>query len=200
MSYLTFQPLVLPDLRHAFTLRDERGSSVKTLENCGFSAASFVLAEQPHGSRVALVDCSHRGQTVPDVDALITRDAEVSLVIRTADCGPVFLFDSVQRAIGLVHSGKKGTEADVLTATIRAMEKSFHTRAKDVRVVLGPCIRPPHYETDFASEIARQARRAGVGFFHDEGWNTAADLSRFYSYRAEKGKTGRHYSVLGLKR
>jgi copper oxidase (laccase) domain-containing protein len=65
-------------------------------------------------------------------------------------------------------------------------------------VQLGPCIRPPHYEIDFAAEIGRQAARAGVVNFYDCGICTASNLPRYYSYRAEKGKTGRMWAVLML--
>ena len=61
---------------------------------------------------------------------------------------------------------------------------------------LGPCIRPPDYEVDFASEISRQAARAGVGNFIDCGLNTASDPARFYSYRKELGKTGRMMALI----
>ena len=69
-------------------------------------------------------------------------------------------------------------------------------RSRGVTAVLGPCIRPPHYEVDIAAEIGRQADRAGLGNFIDCGLDTAADLSRFYSYRMELGKTGRMMAML----
>ena len=62
--------------------------------------------------------------------------------------------------------------------------------------VLGPCIRPPHYDVDFASEILRQLRQAGVGEIVDSGLCTASDPTRFYSYRKEQGKTGRHFAAV----
>jgi copper oxidase (laccase) domain-containing protein len=65
-------------------------------------------------------------------------------------------------------------------------------------VQLSPCIRPPHYEVDFAAEIIRQCRSMGIKEIHDSGVCTACDLRRYYSYRAEKGKTGRMLAVLGL--
>jgi polyphenol oxidase len=70
------------------------------------------------------------------------------------------------------------------------------TRAADVVAVLGPCIRPPDYEIDFAAEIGEQAERAGVGNYTDCGLNTAANLQRFYSYRREMGKTGRMMALI----
>jgi len=66
-------------------------------------------------------------------------------------------------------------------------------------VQLSPCIRPPHYEVDFAAEIVRQCRASGVKTIHDSGVCTACDLKRYYSYRAEKGKTGRMLALLGLE-
>jgi copper oxidase (laccase) domain-containing protein len=64
---------------------------------------------------------------------------------------------------------------------------------------LGPCIRPPHYEIDFAAEIERQAHACGVRQYHDCGICTASHLDRYYSYRAEKGKTGRMWAVFMIE-
>jgi copper oxidase (laccase) domain-containing protein len=64
--------------------------------------------------------------------------------------------------------------------------------------LLGPCIRPPWYEIDFAATIARQCELAGIGVVCDCGITTASDLDRYYSYRVEKGRTGRMLALLGL--
>jgi copper oxidase (laccase) domain-containing protein len=76
------------------------------------------------------------------------------------------------------------------------MRREFGTKPEDLIVVLGPCIRPPDYEIDFAALIREQAGKAGVGEFHDEGENTACDLARHYSYRIEKGRTGRMLALI----
>jgi copper oxidase (laccase) domain-containing protein len=89
-----------------------------------------------------------------------------------------------------------GTAGGILAAALARMAREFGTRAEDVVAVLGPCIRPPHYETDFAAAIAGQARDAGIGRFYDCGEDTATDLTRFYSYRLEKGRTGRMMALL----
>jgi copper oxidase (laccase) domain-containing protein len=65
-------------------------------------------------------------------------------------------------------------------------------------VQLGPCIRPPHYEIDFAADIVEQCRRAGVRQINDSATCTACDTTRYYSYRAEKGRTGRMLALLAL--
>jgi copper oxidase (laccase) domain-containing protein len=66
-------------------------------------------------------------------------------------------------------------------------------------VQLSPCIRPPHYEVDFAAQIIKQCRDRGVQQIHDSGKCTASDLASYYSYRMEKGRTGRMLALLGLK-
>ncbi|HSH37533.1 MAG TPA: polyphenol oxidase family protein, partial [Chthoniobacterales bacterium] len=104
----------------------------------------------------------------------------------------------VRRAIGLVHSGKKGTELGIVTNAIDLMRERFGSAAEDLIVQLGPCIRPPHYEIDFAAEVVRQSRERGVKQIHDSGVCTACDLDRYYSYRAEKSRTGRMLALLAL--
>jgi copper oxidase (laccase) domain-containing protein len=133
---------------------------------------------------------------VPAVDGLITAAPGEMLGIYVADCGAIWMADRKTGAVGLLHSGKKGTELNILGQAIDLMGEKFGTQPADLVVVLGPCIRPPHYEIDFAAEIARQAEAAGVGEFHDEGDDTACDLTRHYSYRIEKGCTGRMLALI----
>ena len=68
-------------------------------------------------------------------------------------------------------------------------------------VQLSPCIRPPAYEIDFAAQIRESCEEAGVpaGQIHDPGTCTSRDLDRYYSYRVEKGKTGRMLAVIGWR-
>jgi YfiH family protein len=156
-----------------------------------------VQGEQIHGNRAAAVGAPPDGR-VPGVDALATNVTGLPLVVRVADCGPVFFYDPVRRAIAVAHSGRRGTEGNIVAATVACLRDNFGTEPADLIVELGPCIRPPHYEVDFAAEIGRQAQAAGVRHFHDAGVCTASRLDRYYSYRAEKGQTGRMWGVLML--
>ncbi|MCW1921793.1 polyphenol oxidase family protein [Luteolibacter arcticus] len=169
-----------------------------------FGRAQWWRAEQVHGNGVAVVPVDSvptrmAGDGLPvvtGVDGLVTVAPGEILGIYVADCGAIWMADRKTGAVGLLHSGKKGTELNILGEAIRLMGDRFDTRAEDLVVVLGPCIRPPDYEIDFAAEIARQATAAGVGEFHDEGENTACDLTRHYSYRVEKGCTGRMLALI----
>lgn len=166
------------------------------------SAPNWWRAEQVHGNAVAVVPGSPQIiapdglPVVPGVDGLITGEPGVMLAIYVADCGAIWLADRKSGAIGLLHSGKKGTETNILQQALDQMAEHFGTRPADVTAVLGPCIRPPDYEVDFAVGISRQAGRAGIGNFIDSGLNTASDLARFYSYRKELGKTGRMMALI----
>lgn len=159
-------------------------------------------AEQVHSAEVAVVPSANTLAyadglpVVPGVDGLVSGCDGSLLSIYVADCGALWLVDRRTRAIGLLHSGKKGTEGNILQRAVDTMGEQFGSQPSDLVAVLSPCIRPPDYEVDFAAEIARQAARAGIGNFIDSGLNTASDLSRFYSYRKESGKTGRMMALL----
>jgi copper oxidase (laccase) domain-containing protein len=81
---------------------------------------------------------------------------------------------------------------------IEEMRTEFGSRPADLIVQLGPCIRPPHYEIDFARQILADARAAGVQEVHDCGVCTACPPARYDSYRRELGKTGRMLALLAL--
>jgi copper oxidase (laccase) domain-containing protein len=130
------------------------------------------------------------------VDGLITADPCVALGIYVADCCAVYFADQRTGAVGLSHSGKKGSELGIATETLRQMEQYFGTRPADVIVQLSPCIRPPAYEVDFAAQVRAQCAAAGVGSVVDDLECTSQDLARFYSYRVEKGMTGRMLAVI----
>jgi copper oxidase (laccase) domain-containing protein len=172
----------------------------------GFGDWPLFTAEQVHGNKIAIVDRAVASAVLSGVDGrefaacdgIITNQRSVALGIYVADCCAVYIVDSKTPAIGLVHSGRKGTELGVVTNAIRQMIERFGSDTQSMIVQLSPCIRPPHYEVDFASEIIRQCRALDVQHIHDSGTCTACDLGRYYSYRAEKGKTGRMMALIGL--
>jgi copper oxidase (laccase) domain-containing protein len=137
-------------------------------------------------------------QEAAETDGLVTDMAGLCLGVYVADCCAVYLIDPVKRAIGLAHSGKKGTELGIAERMVETMAREYGSVPRDMVAQLSPCIRPPQYEVDFAAEIARQLRDAGVGLVADCGANTAADPERYYSYRMEKGRTGRLLALLML--
>ncbi len=179
----------------------------------------MVTPQQVHGNKIAVVRevgsalradrewseldwhagaASLPSREFPGCDGIITNQRGVALGVYVADCCAVYIVDPKSPAISLVHSGRKGTELGVVTNAITQMIDRFGSNPANMIALLSPCIRPPHYEIDFAAEIVRQCQAVGVRQIHDSGVCTACDLNRYYSYRAEKGKTGRMLALLAL--
>jgi polyphenol oxidase len=189
---------VATDRTEALRRLDQAHRAVR--QELGLAKTFFATAEQVHGNEIAVIDSALSGdRCFNQADGLLTNQPEVSLGIYVADCCAVFIVDPVQRSIGLVHSGKKGTELAIVVRAIEKMQECFGSRPADLVVQLSPCIRPPHYEIDFAAEIIRQARSAGVEQVYDETRCTACELDHYYSYRAEKARTGRMLALLVLR-
>jgi polyphenol oxidase len=165
----------------------------------GLGARKFMTARQVHGDKIAVINLAPGGdECFEGCDGLVTNQPDVCLGVYVADCCAIYLVDQNARAIGLVHSGKKGTALGVVRNAVTSMRKEFGISPGDLVAQLSPCIRPPHYEIDFAAEIVRQCRDAGINEIHDSGVCTACDLEHYYSYRAEKGRTGRMLALLAL--
>jgi len=210
----TFEVLErLPGIRHAFLCRvpgldvrtDREEALLRLAEHhaaarreLGFPAEPFGTARQVHGNGVAVLR-EPVTREVAETDGLVTNVAGLCLGVYVADCCAIYLADPVKRAIGLLHSGKKGTELGIAGRAVETMAREYGSEPGDLVAQLSPCIRPPQYEVDFAAEIARQLRSAGVGEVSDCGANTAADLERYYSYRMEKGRTGRLLALLMIE-
>jgi copper oxidase (laccase) domain-containing protein len=203
MQFETFAPLnQLPFITHAFTLRTTEDTKADDFEgrvvaDLGFSPTRFASSEQTHGNGVAVIR-ETTGERVPLVDALVTNTRNLPLIIRCADCAAVFIVDRRTPSIALVHSGKKGTLADIVGSTVAIMQQKLGTNPADCTAFVSPSIGPCHYEMDIWDRIESQLRRAGVGDIYNPRVCTACHLGHYFSYRAEKGQTGRMFAVLAL--
>jgi polyphenol oxidase len=215
--WMTFPALdALQGFRHRFTLRhpainvvDDRAVAIQRLSawhadhvaEMGFDRDGLRTVKQVHGNEIAVISGSAPPCATHDIpsDGIISNVPGIAIGIYVADCCAVFLADPVNGAFGIVHSGKKGTEGGITAKAVGLMQAHFGSAPGDIVVQLSPCIRPPAYEIDFAAEIRRQALKCGIqpGNLHDTGICTSSDPDRFYSYRMEKGRTGRMLAILG---
>jgi copper oxidase (laccase) domain-containing protein len=193
-------PGVQVDTDREVTIKRLRPAHKAAVAGLGFDWTQLHLAEQVHGAGIAVVRKVDSAQTWPNVDGLITPDAGLRLGIYVAECGAVYIGDPVKRVVALLHSGKKGTEANITGKAISMMQEEFGSSPSDMVVALSPCVRPPMYEVDIARQIREQAIEAGVPEqqFTDSGICTGSDLTAYYSYRVEKGNTGRMLALLGM--
>ena len=157
-------------------------------------------AGQIHGNGVAAISATSPENLVthPGVDGLATNLPGQVLAIYVADCAAIYLADPATHSIALLHSGKKGTELNILAEGVGKMITNYGTNPADLTCILSPCIRPPDYDIDFAATIHKQAAHLGIRNFHDSCENTASDPTAHYSYRQEKGQTGRMLALLGI--
>ncbi len=170
------------------------------LREGGIDPRLLRRAQQVHGNKVALVGDIGCSYPVEGVDGLFCgAKADCCLGIYVADCAAVWIYDPETGSRGLVHSGKLGTQQNIVGELLEAMRKIHGVQAVNCIAVISPCIRPPHYEVDIPSAIREQLFEAGVlrENIIDSGLDTAADLDTFYSYRTEKGRTGRMLALFG---
>lgn len=130
----------------------------------GADLDELVVAEQVHGSAVAVVGPADRGRgarelgdAVPGADALVTAAAGPVLVTLVADCVPIVLVDPSAGVLATVHAGWRGTVARAAAATVRAMAALGADPASMV-AGLGPAVAPHAYEV--GPEVVAAFRRA----------------------------------------
>lgn len=171
----------------------------KTVREILPAATKFFCAQEVHRTEIAIINGREISELIPHVDGLITGHPNLALGITVADCAPVWIIDPKCKAVALVHSGKRGTDAGIVPKAIQMLQTKFESRVQDLIVTIGPCIRPPCYEVDFARTIREQAAHAGVREIRDEKICTACHPEEYYSYRREKGKTGHMLAVVMLR-
>jgi len=127
-------------------------------ENEDGSLWPLVQLKQIHSYVVQRVSAAP-GETLSG-DGLITTTPGLLLAIKTADCVPVLVADVRRRAVGAFHAGWRGTVARVVEKGIGEMRRQFGSVPRDLRAVIGPCIRRCCYEvgaevrTEFESQFS----------------------------------------------
>ncbi len=116
-----------------------------------FDPNSLIYSRQVHGTAVRLVtkeDQLMPYQHVPyEADGLITAEKDVPIIVFTADCVPILLYDPVRFVIGAVHAGWRGTALDIAGKAVKKMAHSFGSKPSDIRAAIGPCIARCCFET-----------------------------------------------------
>jgi len=116
-----------------------------------------VIMRQLHSDTVHHLGAAPAGKL--EGDALLTNVPGLLLVIRTADCLPVFLVDANSRAVAAVHCGWRGTEKRILEKAARAMVRAYGSKSGALLAALGPCIGSACYEV--GPQVREGFRRAG---------------------------------------
>ncbi len=164
--------------------------------------------------------------TIQAADGLMTDEASLPLMLFYADCTPIVLLDTKSSAIAVLHAGWRGSLGGIARKGVLAMQETFGTRPENLLAGIGPSIGPCCYEVDQA--VWQQAKGYEMCFHpHGEGhylldlWQlnriqlqeagipakniyqaaccTKCHQDLFFSYRGEKGRTGRLAAILMRK-
>lgn len=142
-QYLTVPELsIFPWLVHGFGLA---GFGLEDLHK-GPGLVSFqpVVMKQLHSARVFWLDKFPEARLAGD--GLVTAQPGLMLIVRTADCLPVFLVDPENRVVAAVHCGWRSTWQKILVSACRLMRENFGSRPEGLLAGLGPCIEQKCYE------------------------------------------------------
>jgi hypothetical protein len=102
---------------------------------------------QVHGNKVIYAtERPADRKWIDKADAIITDKIDVPLNLRFADCVPVLFYDPAKHVLGLAHAGWRGTVADVVGATVRALHEAFGSDPAHIQAAIGPSIGPDHYQ------------------------------------------------------
>lgn len=133
----------------------------------GLDCENMVFSHQTHTTNVLCVGREHMGMGIlrersfHDVDGLVTNVPGVCLVTSYADCVPLYFVDREKRAIGLSHSGWRGTVGNIAKETCKVMQKEYGTRVENLLVCIGPSICQSCYEV--GQDVAAQFETAYDG-------------------------------------
>ncbi|WP_070041325.1 peptidoglycan editing factor PgeF [Robinsoniella peoriensis] len=121
-------------------------------ESIGFSCENLVFSDQTHTTNVRVITVEDRGKgfvkqrDYSDIDGMITNVPGLVLSTFYADCVPLFFVDPVKKAIGLSHSGWKGTVGKIGRITVEKMTAEYGSDPKDIFAAIGPSICQDCYE------------------------------------------------------
>jgi YfiH family protein len=190
-------------------------------------ADAMTYIDQVHGSEIAILGRDPSFGKNPARMQPITADAVVTdlpgnyLVIQVADCQSVLMCEPGRRVVANVHSGWRGSIANIIGRTVDVMVRQFGCKPGRIQAAIGPSLGPccaefVNYKTEISGEFWRyrdannhfdfwaisadQLNAAGVPEEHIESSRicTRCRTDEFFSYRAEK-ITGRFAAVIGMK-
>ena len=193
----------------------DRDNFLSVLEKKNINKKYITDANQIHSNIVSYVN---KPGTYDNIDGLITNgDSKLILVIKTADCVPIFLFDKIKNNYGAIHAGWRGIQSKI---HLNAVDKflSIGSNIENINIVIGPSIKSCCYEVgeemkkifnekfittinnkyylDLIQCIASDLKVLGIKNINIDS-SCTYDGDKYYSYRKDKGN-GRMYSFITI--
>ncbi len=185
-------------------------------------ARQVASSHQVHGDLVLVTD---QPGDFKGYDAIITHTPDIFLAVTVADCTPVLIYDPVGKVVAAIHAGWRGTVSRIVSKTIEKMTETFGSLPENCQAYVGTCI--DFYSFEVGEEVAlhfedrfktfdaekqkffvdlkavnkQQLLDSGVKEMHIQvsAYSTVLDNQDYFSYRLEKGQTGRMLAVIGFR-
>lgn len=143
---------------------------------------------------------------IPEADALITDQPDITLLIKVADCQGVLMFDPVTQTIAAAHSGWKGSCLNIIGKTVKEIQRVYEVKPENLLVGIGPSLGPccarfsdpwkelpefihpyilDHDHVDFWSLTLKQLKEEGIKSEHIElpGECSKCNAEKYFSHR-----------------
>jgi len=166
---------VFSSMNLSFSRGDDRESVFENFRRLalamGTDPHNFVFTDQTHTANIKRVHQSDAGSGIykkreyADIDGLITNEKDIVLSTFFADCVPIYFVDPVHKAIGLSHSGWKGTIQKIGEKTILAMQEAFQSKPSELICAIGPSICVKCYE--ISKDVALEFIKTFPDFYKD---------------------------------
>lgn len=191
----------------------------------GASSVPLPLATVKQVHSAEIIQAGGAGGVLGEADALLSNSPGLAVGVRTADCVPILVVDPVQRVVGAIHAGWRGTVEEIARLTVERMRKIYQTDPADVFAAIGPAIGTCCFEVgpevarrfepwypelagtekkeflDLVSTNATQLEAAGIRPEHLVRAErcTMCDGDDFYSFRRDREEAGRMISWVGIR-
>ena len=159
------------------------------------------------------------------IDGMYTFDSHILLTMCYADCVPVYFYSEPHGYIGLVHAGWRGTYGQIVKEMLKKVDFDY----EDLKIVIGPATSNSYeinddiknkfeeltidstlyIETRGKNQHGIDLKKANALLLEEAGvpskniyvteYATSENLDLFFSYRVEKGQTGRMLAFIGRK-
>lgn len=192
------------------------------LDHWHLTEQQLASSYQVHGTAVQVV--TEAGRTT-GFDALITNVPGLMVGVTVADCTPVLVFDTRNKAVAAIHAGWRGTVGGIVTNALHEMQAQYGTQPADCLAYVGTCIDACSFEV--GAEVSRQfaatrvtndpvtgntmvdLKQANADQLRNFGltdaqievspYSTVLNNSDYFSHRLERGLTGRMLAIIGVK-
>lgn len=168
----------------SFTRGDDKNAVLENYRRIAeifkVTLSDIVVSHQTHTTNVLRVTKKDGGKGIicdrdyENVDGLITNEKNLVLCTMYADCVPLYFADVKNNAIGLSHSGWKGTAGRMGKRTLERMAEEFNTKPEDVYVAIGPSVCMDCYEVSLDvikafSTVFTEAEMSQICYLKENG-------------------------------